>query len=67
MAKSSCVLTSAAGFSYLRKRMINQAIRTAAGVVTSIITTGSVNRMNFKQGDNVFAVMKATSVSVDKS
>ena len=41
-------------------------IRTAAGTVTSIITTGSVKRMNLKEGDNVFAVMKATSVSVEK-
>ena len=41
-------------------------IRTTAGTVTSIITTGSVNRMNLKEGDAVFAVTKATSVSVEK-
>jgi molybdopterin-binding protein len=41
-------------------------IRTAAGTVTSIVTTGSVKRMNLKEGDNVFAVMKATSVSIEK-
>jgi len=41
-------------------------IRTAAGTVTSIITTGSVKRMNLKEGDNVFAVMKATEVSVER-
>ncbi|MGC2627135.1 MAG: TOBE domain-containing protein [Candidatus Udaeobacter sp.] len=41
-------------------------IRTAAGIVTSIITTGSVKRMNLKEGDGVFAVTKATSVSVEK-
>ena len=41
-------------------------IRTAAGIVTAIITTGSVERMNLKEGDDVFAVMKATSVSVEK-
>ncbi len=41
-------------------------IRTAAGAVTSIITTSSAKRMNLKEGDNVFAVMKATSVSVEK-
>ena len=28
-------------------------IRTAAGIVTSIITTGSVERMNLKEGDAV--------------
>jgi molybdopterin-binding protein len=41
-------------------------IRTAAGVVTSIITTGSVQRMNLKEGDTVFAIIKATEVSVEK-
>jgi len=41
-------------------------IQTAAGSVTSIITTGSVERMNLKQGDNVFAVIKATEVSIEK-
>jgi len=35
-------------------------IRTAGGTVTSIITTGSVERMNLKQGDRVFAIIKAT-------
>jgi molybdopterin-binding protein len=41
-------------------------IQTAAGEVTSIITTGSVKRMRLKEGDNVFAVIKATEVSVEK-
>jgi molybdopterin-binding protein len=41
-------------------------IRTAAGIVTSIITTGSVERMKLKEGHDVFAVIKATSVSVEK-
>ena len=41
-------------------------IRTAVGLVTSIITTDSVERMNLKEGDNVSAVIKATSVSVEK-
>ena len=41
-------------------------IRTKAGDVTSIITTGSVQRMNLKQGDTVFAIIKATEVSVEK-
>ena len=41
-------------------------IRTAAGDVTSITTTGSVKRMNLKQGDKVFAIIKATEVSVEK-
>ena len=41
-------------------------IRTAAGVVTSIITTGSVQRMDLKEGDAVFAIIKATEVSIAK-
>ena len=41
-------------------------IRTAAGMVTSIITTGSVERMNLKERDAVFAIIKATEVSVEK-
>jgi molybdopterin-binding protein len=41
-------------------------IQTAAGTVTSIITTGSVERMNLKEGDTVFAIIKATEVSVEK-
>jgi len=41
-------------------------IKTAAGVVTSIITTGSVKRMNLKEGDAVFAIIKATEVCVEK-
>jgi molybdopterin-binding protein len=40
-------------------------INTAAGPVTSIITTGSVKRMNLKKGDAVFAIIKATEVSVE--
>ena len=41
-------------------------IRTVAGDVTSIITTGSVNRMNLKEGDNVLEIIKATEVSIEK-
>jgi molybdopterin-binding protein len=41
-------------------------IRTAAGEVTSVITTSSVQRMNLKVGDQVFAIIKATEVSVEK-
>jgi len=41
-------------------------IRTAAGIVMSIVTTGSVERMNLKEGHHVFAVTKATSVSIEK-
>ena len=42
-------------------------IGTAAGNVTSIITTDSVKRMDLKEGDTVFAIMKATEVSIEKA
>ncbi len=48
------------------KVMSEILINTPAGPVTSIITTGSVYRMNLKEGDNVFAIIKATEVSVEK-
>ena len=41
-------------------------IRTASGTITSVITTDSVKRMNLKEGDAVFAIIKATEVSVEK-
>jgi molybdate transport system regulatory protein len=48
------------------KVMSEVVIRTSAGNVTSIITTGSLKRMNLKKGDTVFAIIKATEVSVEK-
>lgn len=41
-------------------------VRTAAGDVTSIITTHSVKEMNLRAGDEVFVLVKATSVSLRK-
>jgi len=41
-------------------------IQTAAGTITSIITTGSVKRMNLKEGDIVLAIIEATEVSVER-
>ena len=41
-------------------------IRTAAGTVTVDYRNRSVKRMNLKQGDTVFAIIKATEVSVEK-
>jgi molybdopterin-binding protein len=45
-----------------------KARSTKAAIISGVppITTGSVERMKMKEGDNVFAVMKATSVSVEK-
>jgi molybdopterin-binding protein len=48
------------------KVMSEVVMRTSAGNVTSIITTGSLKRMNLKEGDTVFAIIKATEVSVEK-
>ena len=41
-------------------------VKTAAGLITSIITTESVQRLKLKEGDKVYAVIKATGVSVEK-
>ncbi len=41
-------------------------IETTAGIITSIITTRSVQRLNLKAGDEVHAVVKATEVGVEK-
>ena len=50
----------------LSDKVISQiVINAAAGPVTSIITTGSVNRMNLKKGDAVFAIIKAAEVSIE--
>ncbi len=46
--------------------MSEVVIRTAAGIVMSIITTGSVKRMKLKEGDNFFAETNATALSVEK-
>ena len=46
--------------------MSEVVIPAAAGIVTSIIITGSVERMSLK-GDKVCVITKATSVSVEKS
>jgi len=48
------------------KVMSEILIKTAAGSVTSVITTGSVQLMNLKEDDKVFAIIKATEVSVEK-
>jgi molybdopterin-binding protein len=41
-------------------------IETSAGIVTSVITTRSVHRLQLKVGDEVHAVIKATEVGVEK-
>lgn len=41
-------------------------IDTAAGRITSVITTRSINRMKLKPGDEVLAAIKATEVGIEK-
>lgn len=41
-------------------------IETAAGEIASIITTRSVEEMKLKVGDQAFALVKATNVSIRK-
>jgi molybdopterin-binding protein len=41
-------------------------METAAGEIASIVTTRSVEEMELKVGDKVFALIKATNVSIRK-
>jgi molybdopterin-binding protein len=52
--------------SELERRASKQVSALAARDLKSIITTGSMKRMNLKEGDKVFAIIKATEVSVEK-
>jgi molybdopterin-binding protein len=40
-------------------------VDTAAGVMTSVITARSVERMGLKQGDKVYVEIKATDVFIE--
>ena len=41
-------------------------VETSAGIITSVITTRSVERLGLKVGDAVFAAIKASEVSIEK-
>jgi len=41
-------------------------VKTAAGMLASVITTRSVRDLKLKKGDNVFVMVKATEASVQK-
>lgn len=41
-------------------------IKTRAGIISAAITTRSVDEMELKKGDKVFAGIKATAVFVEK-
>jgi molybdopterin-binding protein len=42
-------------------------VETSIGEIASIITTHSVQEMNLKLGDKVFALVKATNVSLRRA
>ncbi len=42
-------------------------LETAAGTISAVITTRSVEELNLKVGDQIYAIIKATSVSVERS
>jgi molybdopterin-binding protein len=42
-------------------------VETSIGEITSIITTRSVREMELRAGDKVFALVKATSVSLRRA
>ncbi|MDD5374560.1 TOBE domain-containing protein [Acidithiobacillus sp.] len=41
-------------------------VETSAGIITSVITTRSVERLGLKVGDEVFAAIKASEISIEK-
>lgn len=41
-------------------------VQTAAGIVTSVITTRSVEELELKEGSEVIAFVKSTEVSIAK-
>ena len=41
-------------------------VENSAGIITSVITTRSVERLGLKVGDEVFAAIKASEVSIEK-
>ena len=41
-------------------------VETSAGIIASVITTRSVERLGLKVGDEVFAVIKASEVGIEK-
>jgi len=48
------------------KVLTEVVLETQIGPVAAVITTRSVNDLGLKVGDSVFALVKATNVSVEK-
>lgn len=54
--------------SIVSDKVISEVIvETSIGEIASIITTRSVQKMNLMPGDKVFALVKATNVSVRRA
>lgn len=53
--------------SILRGDVLSEVdVQTAAGIVTSVITTRSVDELHLQPGDEVLAFVKSTEVSIAK-
>jgi molybdopterin-binding protein len=48
------------------KVLTEVVLETTVGPVAAVITTRSVNELGLKVGDSVYALVKATNVSVEK-
>jgi molybdate transport system regulatory protein len=49
------------------KVLTEVVLQTTAGPVAAVITTASVNELGLKVGDSVYALVKATNVSIEKA
>ena len=49
------------------KVLTEVVLDTAIGPIAAVITTRSVNELGLKVGDSVYALVKATNVSVEKA
>jgi molybdopterin-binding protein len=49
------------------KVLTEVVLNTAIGPIAAVITTRSVNELGLKVGDSVYALVKATNVSVEKA
>lgn len=53
--------------SILSDKVVSEIIvSTAVGDITAIITTGSVQSMDLKEGNEVYVMIKATEVGIQK-
>ncbi|HEX7703193.1 MAG TPA: TOBE domain-containing protein [Kofleriaceae bacterium] len=51
----------------VRSEVVSEVtVETAAGLISAVITTRSVDRLALKVGDDVHALIKATEVGIEK-